>query len=347
MSGSRSPRKRARPSGGRARPRPNPRPGPAPGPRPPARPAPRPLVGAPPARPLPNVGYTGLLTDASGPFRSRAALGLVLVALGYLVVTTLLMDAGAAVSWLPPGRHGSFSDGYALVASYGVVEGVAVVDLALASVVLVVLAVARWLNGRAPGWTCSVEGRLRPGLLGCCLVIGFVVLNAVYLLGGADRSGGSGPPEHAWIWVLLVLLTSPLQAAGEEFLFRGYVQQAVGALTGRTWAAVGASALVFALMHGTQNAALFIDRLGFGLVAGAVVVATGGLEASIAVHAANNVSSFCYAVAAGTVSQTRLIDESTWSTTAPNLVAYALCGALAVLAARLLGRRRTTGPGPV
>ena len=100
MSGSRSPRKRARPSGGRARPRPNPRPGPAPGPRPPARPAPRPLVGAPPARPLPNVGYTGLLTDASGPFRSRAALGLVLVALGYLVVTTLLMDAGAAVSWL-------------------------------------------------------------------------------------------------------------------------------------------------------------------------------------------------------------------------------------------------------
>ncbi|SPF67684.1 CAAX protease self-immunity [Propionibacterium ruminifibrarum] len=287
------------------------------------------------------------MIDGSGACRTRAAVGLISVAFGYLVVTTLLMYAGSAVSWLARGRDGSFTEAYALVASYGVVEGVVVVNLALASMILVVLAVARWVNGRAPGWVCSVQGRLRPALVGCGLAVGLVVLNGVYLLTRLGQAWDHDPPAHAWVWVLLVVLTSPLQAAGEEFLFRGYVQQAVGALTGRAWIAVGASALVFALMHGTQNAALFADRLGFGLVAAVMVVATGGLEASIAVHAANNVSSFCYAIAAGTLTQTRQLTETTWSTTASNLVAYVVCGALMVVVARLLGAHRTTGRGPV
>ncbi len=305
-------------------------------------PAPEPLIGVLPRPPRSGAGYTGLMVEDSDAYRTRAAFGLIAVALGYLVATTALMYVGAAVSWLARGRNGSFTEGYALVASYGVAEGVAIVDLALASVVLVVLAVARWVNGRTPGWVCSVQGRLRPSLLAAGLVIGFLVLNGVYLLSRVGQAWSTDPPAHAWVWVLLVALTAPLQAAGEEFLFRGYVQQAVGALTGRAWAAVGISALVFALMHGTQNAALFIDRLGFGLVAGGMVVATGGLEASIAVHAANNVSSFCYAIAAGTVSQTRQINSSTWPTTAFNLVAYVVCGVLTVPAARLTAARRAS-----
>ncbi|RLP12911.1 CPBP family intramembrane glutamic endopeptidase [Propionibacterium australiense] len=305
-------------------------------------PVPEPLVGVRPGVPAAGAGYTEVMIDGSASCRTRAALGLITVAFGYLVVTTLLMYAGSAVSWLARGRDGSFSEGYARVASYGVVEGVAVVNLALAAVTLVVLAVARWINGRAPGWLCSVQGCLRLALLGIGVVVGLVVLNGVYLLSRIGREWDTDPPSRAWLWALLVVLTSPLQAAGEEFLFRGYVQQAVGALTGRRWIAVGASALVFALMHGTQNAALFADRLGFGLVAAGMVVATGGLEASIAVHAANNVSSFCYAIAAGTLTKTRQLTETSWSTTAFNLVAYVISGALMVLVARLLAVRRAT-----
>lgn len=307
-----------------------------------------PLIGAPPTRPGPGLDHTGLMADPSDQGRARVVLGLVIVAVGYLLATSLLTQAGAALSWLARGREGSFTDGYTRVVSYGVVEGVAIVNLALASVILVVLAVLRGVNGRSAGWICSVEGRLRVRLLGGGLVIGLLVLNGVYLLvqGGGERQGGT-VPQHVWLWVLLVVLTSPLQAAGEEFLFRGYLQQAVGAITGRAPVAVVVSAVVFALMHGTQDAALFADRLGFGLVAGAMVVLTGGLEASIAVHAANNVSSFCYAIAAGTLTQTRQITTSNWPATASNVLAYTICGVLAVLLSRLLGARRRSGEGPV
>lgn len=274
--------------------------------------------------------------------RMRALSGILLVALGYLVASQLLLYLGAGISWLARGRPGDFTDGYQLVVGYHLPEGIAVVDLALASTILVVMAVGRWWNGLAPGWLVSVRPGMRWGLLGLCLVIGFVVLNGIYLLGRRGAAWQFAPPAHAWVWILLVVLTAPLQAAGEEFLFRGYLQQAVGALSGRSWVAVLVSALVFAAMHGVQNLPLFVDRFGFGLAAGLMVVFTGGLEASIAVHAANNVSTFCYAILAGTVAQTRAIDRSSWGTTGVNVLCYLLTGVLAVLVTRALGLRTRT-----
>ena len=88
---------------------------------------------------------------------------------------------------------------------------------------------------------------------------------------------------------MVILLTSPLQAAAEEIFFRGYLMQALGSLVAKPWFGVVASALVFALLHGTQNLPLFVDRLAFGLLAGLLVWRTGGLEAGIAAHVVNNV----------------------------------------------------------
>ena len=103
-------------------------------------------------------------------------------------------------------------------------------------------------------------------------------------------------------FVLVIVLLTPLQAAGEEFAFRGYLTQAFGGLfapPARTCAgaAVLLPAVLFALAHGAQDAPVFVDRLAFGLVAGVLVITTGGLEAGIAMHVLNNFLAYGFALA--------------------------------------------------
>ena len=102
----------------------------------------------------------------------------------------------------------------------------------------------------------------------------------------------------------MILLLTPLQAAGEEYLFRGYLTQAFGSVrVGRRAAqtlAVLGPALIFALFHGlSQEPPVFFDRFAFGVVAGILVIRTGGLEAAIAMHVLNNFLAFGLALAFG------------------------------------------------
>ena len=58
--------------------------------------------------------------------------------------------------------------------------------------------------------------------------------------------------------------------------------------------------MLFALAHGIgQSVPIFFDRFAFGLVAGYLVVRTGGLEAGIAMHVVNNSLAFGLALAFG------------------------------------------------
>jgi uncharacterized protein len=63
------------------------------------------------------------------------------------------------------------------------------------------------------------------------------------------------------------------------------------------------SATLFALAHGGQEPALFTDRFAFGAAASWLVWRTGGLEASIALHAANNLVSLGYTASTGSVQE--------------------------------------------
>ncbi|KAB1909774.1 CPBP family intramembrane metalloprotease [Micromonospora sp. AMSO31t] len=96
--------------------------------------------------------------------------------------------------------------------------------------------------------------------------------------------------------VLLVILV-PLQAAGEEYAARGFLLQALGAY--HRWVGILGSALVFTLMHGLGTwsgfAALFIGAVIWALL----VIRTGGLEVSIAAHAATNLLAFVATAATG------------------------------------------------
>lgn len=152
-----------------------------------------------------------------------------------------------------------------------------------------------WVGFRRSPWrVLSVTGRLRWGWLGWCLLV-VTPLWAAYLVitwfvfdqEVLDR------PEH-WVALLVItLLTTPLQAAGEEIAFRGGLVQGVGA-----WFRTPVVALVvttvlstafFAAAHGSADVWVVIE-LGSLAVAGCWLAwRTGGLEAVIVLHVVNNV----------------------------------------------------------
>ncbi|QQZ27520.1 CPBP family intramembrane metalloprotease [Thiothrix subterranea] len=103
--------------------------------------------------------------------------------------------------------------------------------------------------------------------------------------------------ERFLLFLPLVLLLIPIQAAAEELLFRGYIMQGLGLVMNK-WLAVMLSSLLFALPHlfnpETQASpfmalsALFI----MGLFLALITVREGTLELAIGVHVANNIASF-------------------------------------------------------
>lgn len=165
-----------------------------------------------------------------------------------------------------------------------------------------------WLCWAVPhgvriGWSSSVLGRLRwrlfapftwRALATLGVVIGLSVL--VALLGGEQATGPVG--GIGWLLVV-VLLTTPLQSAAEEYVFRGYLSQTIAGWIGRPRPGAVVAGLItaalFSAAHAPPDFLTFADRFVFGLAASAVVALTGGLEAAIVLHAVNNVLVFSLA----------------------------------------------------
>ncbi len=232
---------------------------------------------------------------------------------------------------------GDFEAYQAAASAYELPEGPAAGHLALAALIPVSVVLVRYVHGVRPRWLASVQPGMRWRYLILCLGVAAVVLNGVlwasFLTGDMPVFDGG---QEAWLAFLLILVvTSPLQAAAEEIFFRGYVLQVIGSSPGGAWVGVVGSALVFALLHGVQNPALFAHRFAFGLVAGALVVVTGGLEAGIAAHIVNNLAAYGYAVFTTSVADLRTVTSITWAEAAWNIAGFALFG----LVAWWMGRR--------
>ena len=172
------------------------------------------------------------------------------------------------------------------------------------------------------GWLCSVLGRIRWRLLAgwTALAVALMVVSAAVGVALPASAGGGlpalDPPPAGQLAALaaVFLLTTPLQAAGEEFLFRGYLAQAIGSWLPPRVAALlvtaPITALLFAFAHGVQDPWLFADRFGFGIAAAVLVWLTGGLEASIALHAVNNLFAFALSTLTGTLAEAVNVSEA-------------------------------------
>ncbi len=152
----------------------------------------------------------------------------------------------------------------------------------------------RAVFGQRAGWLFAITGRLRWGLVGRFTLIAlafYVALFGVELaISGLPENLAVGP--DTWFLVISILLTTPLQSAGEEVAMRGLMARAIGSwFPARRVGLVVSTALtslVFMALHGAGDPWLNGHYLWFGVVASVLVWKTGGLEAPIALHVVNN-----------------------------------------------------------
>ncbi len=286
----------------------------------------------------------------------RPVVGIVLLALGMVVVLPLVTLPVLVVGVLVEGGRQDFLDAFLSAGTFQELTpaGLLYLDLSLGGLILWTWLLVRVLHSMRPRWLASVTPGLRWRFLLVCFGLAMAALLASFLVGLVVPQ--SGNPEvtspnpltgQAIALLVVILLTTPLQAAGEEYAFRGYLLQAVGSLSRRRWVALVVTALVFAMAHGLQNFPLFFDRFMFGLIAGWLVIRTGGLEAGIAMHVLNNYLAFGLAVAFGDVGETLNVSEVSWWNIPLTLVqSLVYAGLVAWVAARMGMQKRTRPPAP-
>lgn len=320
---------------------------------PPAYPAPVP----PPDLPREPLEYH-LLLRAGERGLWRYAVGLVLLAVLMYVVAPIVLII-PFVAWYVVQSGG---DGTALQNDIeGLVDTTNPTPATLAYLLLTLSAaipltwlVVRTLHGLKPRWLASVRPRIRWRFLLVCFGLALVALAVNLVLSavvpsaaeGADMSGD----PNAWSptlrdFLLVILLLTPLQAVGEEYAFRGYLTQAFGGLFRSRTAAVIGPAVLFALAHGLgQSIPIFVDRLAFGLVAGVLVILTGGLEAGIAFHVLNNWLAFTLAAVYLDMGDALNPTGGSWWDIPVTVVKSLVYVGLAVLVARRMGLATTADP---
>jgi len=266
----------------------------------------------------------------------RPVVGLVsLLASMFIVVPLVLFPLLALTVALD--YHGSYSQALENAATLDPVtwQGLLYLNLSLAGLVPATWLILRVLHGMRPRWLTSVKPGIRWRFFLACLGLSVLAIAAQLIVGallpGDPNDLGTGANKITGTLIamaVVVALTTPFQAMGEEYVFRGYLQQAFGSLSSRiaelldappararnigVGTAIVASATLFALAHGVQNAPLFVDRFTFGALAAYLVYRTGGLEAGIALHIWNNLVAFGFALFLGDIDETLKVSEISW-----------------------------------
>jgi membrane protease YdiL (CAAX protease family) len=227
----------------------------------------------------------------------RPLLGLLLLGVVYLVAATVVVFLTFLTGVGPDFALVDLADPVTLL----------VTNLSLIVAVPVVWLAWMTAHGMRIGWSSSVLARFRWRLVPPYVLMALGTIGAG--IGLSELAGVAlgveqvtGPVSSFGLLLLVVVLTTPLQSAAEEYLFRGYLSQAIAGwvrspVAGPVIAGVVTAAL-FSAAHLPGDVPTFLDRFAFGLAASAVVWLTGGLEAAIVLHAVNNVLVF---VLAGTL----------------------------------------------
>ena len=92
----------------------------------------------------------------------------------------------------------------------------------------------------------------------------------------------------------IVIVWIPIQTSAEEYLFRGYLMQGVGVISGTRWLPLIFTSLAFGLMHYANpeidklGNMVYVFYIGSGLFAGIMTLMDEGMELALGWHAANN-----------------------------------------------------------
>ncbi len=231
-------------------------------------------------------------------------------------------------------------------------SGLLYLNLTLAALILWTWLLVRVLHSLRPRWLSSVRPKLRWTYLVACLGLAVIALLAQLVVGalvpgevpGADTAEPNPVDGRTIALLLVVLFTTPLQAAGEEYAFRGYLLQALGALLRNKWVTIVLTALLFAAAHLQFDPPLFLDRFLFGLVAAWLVIRTGGLEAGIALHVLNNYLALGVAVFYSDLTEALDPGDVSWWNVPVSLTQSLVYAALAAFVAGRMGLQTRTRP---
>jgi len=285
----------------------------------------------------------------------RALLGVFALLVLTLLVAQLVLQGIFSIGYAAAGRDVSSSMDRILDTDHLTPGGLAFLNLSLAAAIPVAMLVTWAVHHLRPAWLASVRPRIRWRWFFACLglavfaLIATLVVSALLPSQGPSDTKVGGSLNH-WSstmldYLLVIVFLTPLQAAGEEYAFRGYLTQAFGGIFRNRWAAIVIPAFLFALAHGGQDVPVFFDRFAFGLVAGFLVIATGGLEAGIAMHVLNNFLAFGLALLYGNMSDTLNASSGSWWNIPVTLTQSLVFLALVLRAARKRGIATRTAAG--
>ena len=319
----------------------------------PAYPVPAPRPAQRPSFPHPEPRPYHLVLRTWSYAWWRPVVGLVALVAGILVVLPVVMLPVLLVAAAVDGGGAALSEAFSGLGGGGELtpSGLLYLNLTLAGLVLWTWLLLRVLHSMRPRWLASVRPKLRWGYLFACFGLAVVALVAQAVVGSllpgdvAADTGEPNPLDGTTIALLvIVLLTTPLQCAGEEYAFRGYLLQALGALLRHRWVTIVLTALLFAAAHVQFDPPLFIDRFLFGLVAAWLVIRTGGLEAGIALHVLNNYLALGLAVFYDDLTEALDPGAISWWNVPVSLTQSLVYAALAAFLASKMRLQTTTRP---
>ncbi|MFC6017163.1 CPBP family intramembrane glutamic endopeptidase [Plantactinospora solaniradicis] len=274
----------------------------------------------------------------------RPVLGSLLILGGTFAVLCLLIgvaDSAGRLADRPTGPDG--------LPTWGPVGDLALLLASIAVALPLVLLAAGWVQDRPVGTVSSVLGRLRWRWLGVCALVAVPTvlvllggsLGLLTLTGSADEGGSADGGWPGW-WgflgaVAVLLALVPLQAAAEEYVFRGWLLQAVGAFLRTPWPAIAVQAVLFAAAHGWGTRWGFAELVIMASLTGWLTIRTGGLEAAIALHVVNNVVALVGSAALGQLAAEETAADAPWEMFVVSVLVHA---AYTGVVLRLARRRR-------
>ncbi|WP_189259909.1 CPBP family intramembrane glutamic endopeptidase [Lentzea flava] len=176
--------------------------------------------------------------------------------------------------------------------------GFGIVAVTLPAVLLAV----RWAGSRPSGTVSAVDGGLRWAWLFDCARWAAAAISVVLVVGLLQDGWESArwPGWGTWAqFALIAVLVVPLQATAEEYLCRGWLLQVISSWTRLPWPAAVLTTALFVMLHDYTDPLVLADLAVFSFAMCWLTVRTGGLEAAIALHVANNATGMLVATTQG------------------------------------------------
>lgn len=249
-----------------------------------------------------GVEFHRLAQGASGHRWWKPLLVGAVAALIYVGIFFLLMAMLAVAGVVFPGVEGAME---MFLRDTDVIDLSDPFSFALAMGMLILLLpsllfATRVAGAKPVGLLSSVVGRLRWRWFARCGVVALTIHAVAYsgsFVAAVAQGESLAPTFHmprTLVLLALTLILVPLQSAAEEYVFRGYLMQAIGSWLRHPAFAILLPVPLFVLGHEYGPLGM-TDVAAFAVAAGWLTWRTGGLEAAMALHIVGNVSGLALA----------------------------------------------------